>query len=147
MAQTGHGGARIARVARDLAFEVRAELARALMEAERTMMQTVQLSLSLIGFGFTITEFFNGSGLQSHREPRARLVGEALLVLGLLLLAMGLWTHARYRRRLVREIRRVGPGPTTYGLRLRNAPSFIIAVLLLGVGLLALASVLVGRIF
>jgi putative membrane protein len=124
----------------------RRELERALIDAERIMMQTVQTSLSLIGFGFTITEFFSGRDLPVDAQPRARLVGEALLVLGLLLLGLGIWTHAQYRARLVRAIRCTGAGPAAFGLRLRDTPSFIIAILLLLVGLLTFVTVAFRRL-
>ena len=119
----------------------------ALVDAERIMMQTVQTSLSLIGFGFSITEFFSSGGPVGRGTSNARIVGEALLVLGLLLLAMGIWSHARYRAHLVRQIRRTGAGPTAFGLRYRDTPTFIIAVLLLVVGLFTFVSVFVRRLF
>jgi putative membrane protein len=143
MAQTG---AQRSRSTHDPYRAERAELERALIDAERIMMQTVQTSLSLIGFGFTITEFFSGKGLGVGAVPRARVVGEALLVLGLLLLAMGLWTHTRYRQRVVRQIRRTGARSTAFGLRLRDTPTFIIAVLLLILGSLIFLGVLL-RLF
>jgi putative membrane protein len=113
------------------------------MDAERIMMQTVQTSLSLIGFGFTITEFFSGDAVRGAFAPspheNARLLGEALLILGLLLLTMGIWNQANYRRRLGRLMQRtVGRPLRGNTLRYRETPSFLIAVLLLVVGLVAL---------
>jgi putative membrane protein len=139
MARPGRRGFRSAQ---DADPNARVEIQRALIDAERIMMQTVQTSLSLIGFGFTIAEFFNGKDLPVHSAPRARLVGESLLVLGLLLLAMGIWTHSRYRRRLVRDLIRAGAGRQSFGVRLSDTPSFLVAILLLLVGLLTLVSIL-----
>jgi putative membrane protein len=128
----------------ETSVERRLELERAMMDAERIMMQTVQTSLSLIGFGFTITEFFN-MNLGGHPQPNARLVGEALLVLGLLQLALGIWTNLRYRRRLIRQIRRAGGRAASYA-HFQDTPSYIIAALLLIVGLFSLVTAIVGRV-
>jgi putative membrane protein len=148
MARRGPAAAEGARPAHEASVEERRELERALLDAERIMMQTVQTSLSLIGFGFTIAEFFNGVGVgPADARSNARLVGEALLVLGLLLLALGIWSHTRYRGRLVRRIRRLGGARLAYGMRYRDTPSFIVAILLLVVGVLTLAMVLYRRVF
>ena len=124
----------------------RVELERALVDAERVMMQTVQTSLSLIGFGFTITEFFSGKDLPVQGAPQARRVGEALLVLGLLLLGMGIWAHTRYRQRLIQAFS-ADDGSVGYGLHLRDTPSFVIAILLLLVGFATLMTVVFRRLF
>jgi putative membrane protein len=129
----------------ETSVERRLELERAMMDAERIMMQTVQTSLSLIGFGFTITEFFN-MNLGGHPQPNARFVGEALLVLGLLQLALGIWTNLRYRRRLIRQIRRAGGRTGSHGAQFQDTPSYIIAALLLIVGLFSLVTAIVGRL-
>ena len=132
----------------DPAGDSRREIDRMLMEAERIMMQTVQTSPSLIGFGFTITEFFTGATIQGVTvagRANARQLGESLLMLGLLLLALGLWNQARYRRRLSRELLRMSDGAGA--LRYRDTPSFVVAVLLLCIGFYAFASVLFRRFF
>ena len=74
----------------------------ALIDAERLTMQTVQTSLSLIGFGFTINAFFNdvsGAGLAARR------LGLGMLTLGMVFMAMAVWNQIKYRRALARRFR------------------------------------------
>jgi putative membrane protein len=147
MARIRLGSARHDRFADEVGETERVILERALLDAERIMMQTVQTSLSLIGFGFTIAEFFSGAAPGLPARPNARIVGEALLMLGLLLLALGIWTHAQYRREVARELRRIGVRRPAYGSRYLDTPSFIVAILLLLIGFLILGGVLFRRAF
>lgn len=126
--------------------ERRREFERTMMEADRMMMQTVQTALSLIGFGFTINTFFNdvAEGRSVGAGRAARLLGIALLVIGLLLLSLGTWTQSRLRRELMRQqIARGANAADWRGLQSRFTPSYISAVLLMMVGLITLGSVLV----
>ena len=75
----------------------------------------------------------------------ARRVGLALLALGLLFLAMGIWTQVRYRHRIaVRHGAERQPWPL--GDALQDSPTFLTAFLLLIVGLLALLSIVVRKV-
>ena len=127
--------------------ERRLDFERTMMEADRMMMQVVQTALSLIGFGFTITTFFNEVAdptLSPNGGVVARALGVALLVIGLLLLTSGTWAQAKFRRSLL--LRYAGPDIHELGrsgLGTRFTPSFVSAVLLMIVGLLTLGSVLV----
>jgi uncharacterized membrane protein YidH (DUF202 family) len=117
---------------------------RAFEDADRIMMQVIQTSLSLIGFGFTINALFQSAvsrGLAPDSDASARRMGLALLSLGLLLLAMGIWNQARRLRLLANR----------YGLGRRwlrsvyayNAtPSTLAAILLLIIGALSLLTAL-----
>ncbi|MGH6965034.1 MAG: DUF202 domain-containing protein [Phenylobacterium sp.] len=119
---------------------------KALIDADRLLMQIIQTSISLIGFGFTINAFFNDvavKGLAVDADETARRLGLALLCLGLIFLSMGTWNQARYRHGLWERYRSLG------GVRGRQrvhrysaAPSILLALLLLVVGLGALASIL-----
>ena len=125
--------------------ERRLNFERTMMEADRMMMQIVQTALSMIGFGFTITTFFNEVAdkiVTPNGGQTARALGIALLVIGLLLLTAGTWTQARFRRELIRRYGVPQPGAAR-GLLTRFTPSFLSAVLLMFVGLLTLVSVLV----
>jgi putative membrane protein len=123
---------------------------RALMEADRMSLYTVQTALSLIGIGFTITTFFSTVAARVGAPgggQAAIIVGVAMMLIGLQLLTMGTWTQARYRRELRRRYADVSPtGAAWAGLQARFTPSFISAVLLMLVGLLALASVVARRL-
>ena len=113
---------------------------RAFVDADRIMMQVIQTSLSLIGFGFTINTLFQSAvvrGLAPATDASARRLGLALLALGLLLLAMGIWNQVRLLGTLTK---RYGGGRRWLGsaYHYNSTPSLLIAVLLLIVGFLGL---------
>jgi putative membrane protein len=74
------------------------------LSVERTMMSWIRTSVSMIGFGFTIVQFFQhlnaGSGVAPALLPQApRYLGEALIsagVLTLLVSALQFWREVRY---------------------------------------------------
>jgi putative membrane protein len=114
------------------------------MSAERTLMSVIRTSLSLIGFGFTIFQFFEHlreSNLMSGSGHAPRTFGLTLVFLGVAMLVIGIWYHAEYmqglrheRARLTRE--HLIHGESAYPVSM----TLIIAVLLLGIGLLAILS-------
>lgn len=117
---------------------------RTAMSSDRTLMSIVRTSLSLIAFGFTIFQFFHTLGKSSAKIPDAapRNFGLALIVLGMILLALGLVDHVRQtqarrsrRNRLFEErlVHHVEP--------IRPSTTMIVAVLLFIVGLLAMLRV------
>lgn len=108
----------------------------ALRDVERTMIQIVQTSLSMIGFGFTIHAFLNGVDVQMAAgidvDQVARRLGLALLTLGLLNLAWGVWNQTRYVN--VLKERHPLPSGTPARQTYRVRSTFVIAGLLLAVG-------------
>jgi putative membrane protein len=113
---------------------------RAFVDADRIMMQVIQTSLSLIGFGFTINTLFQSAvvrGLAPATDAGARRLGLALLVLGLLLLAMGIWNQVRLLETLANRYGR-GQRWLRSAYHYNATPSLLIAILLLIVGFLAL---------
>ena len=122
-----------------------AERERAFIDADRLMMQMVQTSLSLIGFGFTINAFFSGvDNAALDADQTARRTGLALLCTGLVFLALGIWNQAGLRLSI--RARHRAQGGREDSRRYRGysaAPSFLLAGMLLIVGLGALASILV----
>lgn len=115
---------------------------RELIDADRLMMQMVQTSISLIGFGFTINAFFNDVADSSRT---ARRLGLVLLCLGLLFLAMGIYNQARLRLRIRARYPDIGLGNVEDRLHgYSAAPSFVLAISLLVAGLWALLSILTG---
>ncbi len=113
------------------------------MAADRTLMAVMRTSLSLIGFGFTIFQFFQRltqAGTISHdRAPRR--FGTALVVLGVALLIAGIGYHVSYMgelRRLRADLKAEGMlrAETQFPVSL----SLIVAILLLITGLFAVAS-------
>lgn len=72
---------------------------------ERTMMSWMRTAVSLIGFGFTIVQFFERfgdmGGVAPALRPQApRLFGLALIVAGTAALAISLWQYRRTLRYL-----------------------------------------------
>jgi putative membrane protein len=115
------------------------------MSADRTLMSIVRTSLSLISFGFTIYETFHQLAVKGVLETgteMARRLGVSLLVLGILMLAMGIVSHARFGRQLTaRRGRLFGMGLLHTDLKYQATPTFAVAFLLLLIGLTALASI------
>jgi putative membrane protein len=113
------------------------------MSADRTLMATVRTSLSLISFGFTIHQVFTkATKLIPGADRSGRRLGLALLVLGVLLLVMGIVSHSRFGRELGARRERL------YDLRLLHrtvhyhaTPTYVAAVSLLAIGLLAIADI------
>ena len=113
------------------------------MAADRTLMAVMRTSLSLIGFGFTIFQFFQklkDAGTIGH-DNAARRFGTALVVLGIALLVGGIGYHVSYMaelRRLRAAMKAEGAlyAETTFPVSL----SLLVAVLLLILGVVAIAS-------
>lgn len=73
------------------------------LSIERTMMSWVRTSTALIGFGFTIVQFFQHlqgmAGVEPARHPEAaRYLGLALILAGVLSLAVSMWQYHRVNR-------------------------------------------------
>src|SRR5499425_2708495 len=68
------------------------------MSADRTLMSVIRTSLSLIGFGFTIYQVFQklyeSQVLKNARAPRH--FGEALVILGICMLVLGIGYHITF---------------------------------------------------
>jgi putative membrane protein len=136
----------------DLKLDVNTELAarrtgmafqRTRLAEDRTLMAVIRTSLSLIGFGFTIFQFFQRLREQdviSHASA-PRNFGSALVWLGVLMLALGIAYHAQFMlglRRLRQSMRDEGliHGETSFPVSL----TLITALLLLAMGVAAIAS-------
>ncbi len=113
------------------------------MAADRTIMAVMRTALSLIGFGFTIFQFFqrlNESGAISH-DRAARRFGLALVVLGIAMLAVGIAFHVSYMNELRRmRVQLKAEGLIRAETQFPVSLSLIVAVLLLLLGVVAMAS-------
>ena len=115
---------------------------RELRDVERTMISIVQASISMIGFGFTIHAFLGNveaEGMVSiDLDQVARRIGLALVSLGLVNLAWGVWNQLAQLRVIRRRYPALVQGwsPQAYSA----APTFFVASLLLVVGVVAFAS-------
>ncbi len=113
------------------------------MSSDRTLMSTVRTSLSLISFGFTISEVFSHtSALFPGAGWSGRRLGLALLVLGVLLLVMGIASHRLFDRALGERRDRLHELQLLRrAVHYHATPTYVTAVSLLAIGLLAIASI------
>jgi len=138
--------------ARDVATEQSARrtgmsFQRTRMSADRTLMSVIRTSLSLIGFGFTIFQVFQklyeAEVLKSAHA--AGNFGKALVLLGVVMLAVGIGYHVSFMvelRRLRAAMRNDAliHGETGFPVSL----TLIVAFLLLTIGLFAIVSMVFG---
>jgi inner membrane protein YidH len=110
---------------------------------DRTLMAIIRTSLSLIGFGFTIYQFFQRLREQDviTKAAAPRHFGVALVALGVLMLILGIAYHIQFMlglRRLRESMREDGliHGETVFPMSL----TLITAFLLLAVGVAAIVS-------
>jgi putative membrane protein len=117
------------------------------MSADRTLMSVIRTALSLIGFGFTIFQFFKK--LQQSdvlaNSHAARHFGEALVLLGITMLTLGIIYHLSF----MRELRKTRDEMTSTGLihgQSQFPPSLtlVTAVLLLAIGFSAILHMAFG---
>ncbi len=113
------------------------------LSTERTLMSVIRTSLSLIGFGFTIFQFFQklaaAGTLAGGRSPRS--FGLALVLLGVGILIFGIIYHFRFMLGLRNERQELVDSGLIHGeSAFPISFTLVVAVLLLCVGLLAIAS-------
>lgn len=105
------------------------------MAADRILLATIQTSLSLIGFGFTLYQIFSEAAEKAglaRRSPVGTRLGLTLLGLGLILLAAGLWGHLLYKRDLdARRARLVAEGVVNNRQGYHTLPIFMVGLVLL----------------
>jgi len=113
------------------------------MSADRTLMSVIRTSLSLIGFGFTIYQVFQklheANVLKRSNAPRH--FGEALVVLGIGMLVLGIAYHVAFMLELRRQREQMKlDGLIHAESRFPVSLTAIVAVLLLVIGILAILS-------
>ena len=114
------------------------------MSADRTLMAVIRTSLSLIGFGFTIYQFFRylretAGAMELLRSEAPRSFGLALVILGVVMLSLGIWRHVAFMLELRAERktfanRELIPGDDRFPISI----TLITATLLWAIGLVAL---------
>jgi len=113
------------------------------LSADRTLMSVIRTSLSLIGFGFTIYQVFEklyeSQVLKNARAPRH--FGEALVILGICMLVLGIGYHIGF----MLDLRRLRKAMRLEGLihgesQFPASMTLIVAVMLLLVGIFAIGS-------
>jgi putative membrane protein len=113
------------------------------LSADRTLMSVMRTSLSLISFGFTIFQAFEkalqAQMIRSAEAPRN--FGQALVLLGTLMLLLGIVYHVQFMAGLRRERAQMKADGLIHGeSAFPVSLTLIVAVALLAVGLFAIAS-------
>src|SRR5271169_6646996 len=135
-------------------FDVRATASdhfswlRTRLSVERTMMSWVRTAASLIGFGFTIVQFFERMqdlpGIAPAHFPNApRYLGLTLILCGIASLVISVWEYVWAIRYLWGGEFSVVAGVTKEG---KKTPLLAIAIALIFVGLFAFFSVLLRQV-
>jgi len=117
------------------------------MSADRTLMSVIRTSLSLIGFGFTLNQVFRNLQEQhvinSARAPRT--FGEALVLLGVGMVATGIAFHMQFMLALRQQREEMTQAGLIHGQsHFPVSYTLILAILLLLLGVAALASFAFG---
>lgn len=115
------------------------------MGLQRTLLAAVRTAVSLIGFGFTVAQFFQK--LIGHLPDEMRRLGpEAPRNLGLTLIAAGVLSLAvfTYQYQQMTKYLRSGDFAPIAGVgpRSLHSPSYLVAFVVMGIGAAAFASVL-----
>jgi putative membrane protein len=120
---------------------------RSILAEDRTLLAILRTSLSLISFGFTIYQFLGKLAAMSAdrvvASHSARNFGATLIVLGIILLAAGLYSHfhnlaaLRARRGFLH-----GKGLLRTAPQLRPTATGLVSTVLLVLGLVAVAGML-----
>lgn len=113
------------------------------LSADRTLMSVIRTALALITFGFTLSRtfrYFVSAHIFEH-DPVPERFGEVLVLLGVLLLVLGISYHVAFMLELRRQRSRMKDERLIFGESSYPASLvLIVAVLLLGVGVLAFLS-------
>jgi inner membrane protein YidH len=114
------------------------------MSADRTLMAVIRTSLSLIGFGFTIYQFFRylretAGAMQLLQSEAPRNFSLTLVILGVVMLSLGIWRHVAFMLELRAERktfvdRELIPGHDKFPISI----TLVTATLLWTIGLVAL---------
>jgi putative membrane protein len=114
------------------------------MAMDRTLMATVRTCFSLISFGFTINEVFQQLDEQpgALRAVSPHFFGLGLVLLGIIMLVMGIWGHRHFMNELARrKMRLLDVGLVRHAPQYQPTSTFITAVLLLALGIVAAGSI------
>jgi putative membrane protein len=115
------------------------------MSLERTLMSWVRTSLALIGFGFTIVQFFERINSMQGVAPALhsqapRYLGVSLIGTGVIALLIAIWQyHAMARYLLSKEFEAIAG----IGEVVKFTPLYAIACLMVLIGLFALGAVFI----
>ena len=113
------------------------------LSLERTMMSSVRTAVALIGFGFTIVQFFerlhSTEGVAPALQPQApRYLGLTLIAAGVLVLLVSIWQYRKVVHYLLsKEFEPIA------GIQevVRHTPLYAITIAMIFIGLFAFGAV------
>jgi putative membrane protein len=113
------------------------------MALERTMMSWVRTSVALIGFGFTIVQFFvrlhtGNDGVPVARPEAPRYLGLALIATGVLVLLVSIVQYRAVARYLLSKEFEPIAG---VGEIVRHTPLYVISIIMIFIGCFAFGAV------
>ena len=119
------------------------------MSLERTMMSWIRTSVALIGFGFTIVQFFERlhdmENVAAAVRPEApRYLGLALIGAGVIVLLISLWQYVGVVRYLWREPFKELAGIHSETMKpvIEQTPVMAVTIVMLAIGVFAFCAVL-----
>jgi len=116
------------------------------MSADRTLMSVIRTALSLISFGFTINSVFaklKDKGVVSEGQSE-RNFGLSLVFLGIGMLAIGILYHIQFMAELRHERNKMRDEGLVFGeSRFPPSLTLIVALVLLGLGVVTIVSMLI----
>ena len=111
------------------------------LSLERTMMSWVRTSVALIGFGFTIVQFFQrlqSDAVAPALRPQAPwYLGLALIAAGVLVLLVSIWQY----RKMVRYLLGDEYKPIAGLEEVKHTPLYAISIAMIFIGLFAFGAV------
>ena len=118
------------------------------LSLERTLMSWVRTAVALIGFGFTIVQFFERfhsmEGVAPALRPQApRYLGLALVAAGVIALLVSVWQYrAVVRYLLSKEFEPIAGVQEV----VRHTPLYAISIVMIFIGLFAFGAVLIRSV-
>jgi putative membrane protein len=111
------------------------------LSADRTLMSVIRTSLSLIGFGFTIYQFLGKLKEGQGVSASPRNFGMAMVSLGIGMLVIGIVYHGQFMVGMRVERHQMVKAGLIHGeSHYPISFTLIVAVLLLGIGIMAIVS-------
>ena len=112
------------------------------------MMSWIRTSAALIGFGFTIVQFFERlrsteGTLPALRPEAPRYLGLALIATGVLALLISIWQYRSVARYLLSKEFEAIAG---FGEVVRHTPLYVVAIVMVFIGLFAFGAVLLRAV-
>jgi putative membrane protein len=113
------------------------------LSLERTMMSWVRTSVALIGFGFTIVQFFvrlqsMNEAVPVNRPEAPRYLGLALIATGVLVLLVSILQYRKVVRYLLSKEYEPIAG---IGEVVRHTPLYVISIVMIFIGVFAFGAV------